>query len=73
MNEKVKKCILEGNHQPIIDFKKQGNSFNLSIPTAEHYLPLLYTLGVKGDKETVSLFNDKYLGGSLAMTSVKIG
>ncbi|MFI1773398.1 4,5-DOPA dioxygenase extradiol [Thalassobellus citreus] len=73
MNEKVKKCIFESNHQPIIDFTKQGNSFKLSIPTAEHYLPLLYTLGVKEDKENVSLFNDQYVGGSLSMTSVKIG
>jgi 4,5-DOPA dioxygenase extradiol len=45
----------------------------LAIPTPEHYLPLLYTLGLKGDKDTVSFFNDKAIAGSLTMTSVKIG
>lgn len=73
MNESVKESILNGDHQALIDFNKQGKAFNLSIPTPEHFLPLLYTLGVKGKNEKVSLFNDQYLGGSLSMTSVKIG
>jgi 4,5-DOPA dioxygenase extradiol len=33
----------------------------------------MYTLGVKGGKDDVSFFNDKAVGGSLTMTSVKIG
>jgi len=45
----------------------------MAIPTPEHYLPLLYTLGLKNDREEVSLFNDKAIGGSLTMTSVRIG
>jgi 4,5-DOPA dioxygenase extradiol len=35
-------------------------------------LPLIYTLGLKENSEELSLFNDKLLGGSLSMTSVKI-
>lgn len=73
MNEKVKKWILEGSHHQLIDFNKQGVAFNLSIPTPEHFLPLIYTLGVKDESESVALFNDQYLGGSIAMTSVKFG
>jgi 4,5-DOPA dioxygenase extradiol len=45
----------------------------LAIPTPEHYLPLLYILGMQGKKEGVSFFNDQLVGGSLTMTSVKIG
>jgi 4,5-DOPA dioxygenase extradiol len=33
----------------------------------------LYTLGLKGKKEAVSFFNDKAVGGSITMTSLKIG
>ncbi|WP_020529330.1 4,5-DOPA dioxygenase extradiol [Flexithrix dorotheae] len=73
MNEKVKKWILEGSHHQLIDFNKQGVAFNLSIPTPEHFLPLIYTLGVKDESESIALFNDQYLGGSIAMTSVKFG
>jgi 4,5-DOPA dioxygenase extradiol len=45
----------------------------LAIPTPEHYLPLLYTLGLKTNNEGISFFNDQAVGGSLTMTSVKIG
>lgn len=72
-NSKMKKFILEDNHQALVNYKNQGSAFNLSIPTPEHYLPLLYTLGLKEKKEEILLFNDKAIGGSLTMTSVKIG
>jgi len=45
----------------------------LAIPTPEHYLPLLYSLALKTDKDELNLFNDKLQGGSLSMTSVRIG
>lgn len=50
-----------------------GTATKLAIPTPEHYLPLLYTLGLKSTKDNISFFNDKVVGGSLTMTSVKIG
>ena len=70
--EKVNSYLLDGNFQPLIDYEKQGQALQLAIPTPEHYLPLIYTLGLKEKQEELSLFNDKLLGGSLSMTSVKI-
>lgn len=72
-NNKVKQWILEGDDKRLINFKAQGKAFDLAIPTPEHYLPLLYTLGLKDKKDTTTLFNDEPLGGSLSMTSVKFG
>lgn len=72
-SDKMKKFILSDDHKQLINFSAQGRPFQLAIPTPEHYLPLLYTLALKEDNEPVSLFNDKALGGSLTMTSVKIG
>ena len=72
-NEKMKSYILRGDHQKLIHFKSQGTAFDLAIPTPEHYIPLLYTLALKEENENVTLFNDKPVGGSLTMTSVKIG
>lgn len=71
-NEIMKKCIAEGNHQPLINYSSQGRAFQLAVPTPEHYLPLLYVLALKEEKEEVSFFNDKAVGGSLTMTSLKI-
>ncbi len=71
-SEKMKKFILCGDHKKLINYQSQGKEFNLAIPTPEHYLPLLYALALKQENEMISLFNDKAVGGSLTMTSVKI-
>lgn len=71
-NEKMKKYILTGEHQPLINFKSQGKAFDLAIPSPEHYLPLIYTLALKEKNEKVTIFNDKAVAGSLTMTSLKI-
>lgn len=72
-NEKMKKFILSGDHKQLINFRSQGKSFDLAIPTPEHYLPLLYSLALQDNNEEIKLFNDKAVAGSLTMTSVKIG
>lgn len=72
-SQKMSEFILNRDHESLIQFSKQGRAFQLSIPTPEHYLPLLYTLGLQDKNEEISLFNDKPLAGSLTMTSVKIG
>ncbi|KAF0151973.1 MAG: hypothetical protein FD143_1442 [Ignavibacteria bacterium] len=72
-NEKMKNFILDGNHKELINFRSQGKAFDLAIPTAEHYLPLLYSLALQDSKEEIELFNDKAVAGALAMTSLKIG
>jgi 4,5-DOPA dioxygenase extradiol len=69
---KMKDCISTNNHQPLIQYQNQGKAFQNAIPTPEHFLPLLYVLALKQKSETVDLFNDKAVGGSLTMTSVKI-
>ncbi len=71
-SQKMKKFILEGDHKSLINYKSMGKAFDLSIPSPEHYMPLLYTLALKGNNEKITLFNDKAVAGSLTMTSVKI-
>ena len=73
LNEKFKKHIVEENYDPLINYQLLGREAGLAIPTPEHYMPLLYTLGIRGAKDEVSFFNDKAVAGSLTMTSVKIG
>jgi 4,5-DOPA dioxygenase extradiol len=70
---KMKEFILDRNHKPLIGYSSQGKTFQLAIPTPEHYLPLLYSLALSENNEEILLFNDKAVAGSLTMTSVKIG
>lgn len=73
MNEKFKQHILSGDFNKLINFENLGSDARLAIPTPEHYIPLLYSLGLKNKSEDVSFFNDRAVAGSLTMTSVKIG
>jgi 4,5-DOPA dioxygenase extradiol len=72
-NEKMKKYILSGDYQKLINYKSQGRAFDLAIPTPEHFLPLIYSLALHESGDNITIFNDKAVGGSLTMTSVKIG
>lgn len=70
--EVVNNYLLDGNFKPLLEYEKQSKVLQLAIPTPEHFLPLIYTLGLKEKKEDLSLFNDKLVAGSLSMTSVKL-
>ncbi len=72
-NQKMKQFILAGDHNPLINYQSQGKAFDLAIPSPDHFLPLLYTLALKGKNDNLSFFNDKAVMGSLTMTSLKIG
>jgi 4,5-DOPA dioxygenase extradiol len=68
-NSTVVNAINQGDHQKLIQFNKLGKSAQLSIPSAEHYLPMLYILAALKPNEQVKFFNESPAMGSLYMTS----
>jgi 4,5-DOPA dioxygenase extradiol len=68
-DQKFKDFIQDDNHQALIDYDHLGKEVQMSVPTPEHYLPLLYVLGLKGKDETIRFFNDKMVMGSISMRS----
>ena len=73
MNDIFKNKISNGFHKELIQYEKLNKSATLAIPSPDHYYPLLYILALQSDNDKVTFFNDKAVGGSLTMTSVKIG
>jgi 4,5-DOPA dioxygenase extradiol len=73
MNVVFKNKIENGLHKELIQYEKLHKAATLAIPTPDHYYPLLYILALQTDNDKVAFFNDKAVGGSLTMTSVKIG
>jgi 4,5-DOPA dioxygenase extradiol len=71
-SEGIKKCILENDMDGLCDIRSLGQPYQLAVPTWEHYLPILYVLGMKSEGETIRFFNDEAVGGSLTMTSLII-
>lgn len=72
-NNTMKTLIQNGDHQSLSRYNNLGTAVAKSIPTPEHYLPLLYLLGLNKKQDTLQFFNDKTIYGSISMTSVMIG
>lgn len=73
LNDIFKKKISENDIESLIDYRNLHKSATLAIPTLEHYIPLLYIMGLRKENENINIFNDKVIAGSLSMTSVIIG
>lgn len=71
--EAAREMILSGNHEPLIDYELLGKDALLSAPTPEHYLPLIYILGLQKEDEKTSFPVEGFDGGSISMLSVQIG
>ena len=72
-NESVRAALASGNHQTLIEFERLGEDARLSVPTPEHFLPLLYIAGLQGKDETMAFIVDGYEAGSLGMLSAAAG
>ena len=69
---KFKELIDKQDHTSLINYNTLGKSVQLSVPTPEHYLPLLYVLALQDNNDELSYFNDEAIAGSLTMTSVSL-
>lgn len=68
-DQAVKNKIEQGDFEALIHFEKMGMDARLSIPTTEHYLPLLYILGAKRDDDQLEVLCEDLAMGSISMTS----
>jgi 4,5-DOPA dioxygenase extradiol len=72
--QRVKELLLADETGPLLDYEhKLGREAMLSVPTPEHYLPLLYVIGTRGHSEAVSFPVEGIDGGSISMLAVQLG
>jgi 4,5-DOPA dioxygenase extradiol len=71
-DQTITRRVKEGDHKGVVDFLHLGSMAALSHPTYDHFLPLLYCLGVKTDKDQVTSFNDSFQWSAVTMRSFLI-
>lgn len=71
--EQARGLLVQGNHEPLISYESLGRDALLSVPTPDHYLPLLYIIALQRPEESVSFPVSGVDGGSVSMLAVKIG
>ncbi len=69
----IKRAILEGRREDVAHYERAGKSSSLAFTTTEHYAPLLYALGASDENDSIRVFNDACVLGSLSMTSYLFG
>lgn len=72
-NTKMRDAMLAGDLQTVLNYAADGRDAALSVPTAEHFLPLLYVLGAKAAGESLEIVNDGMELGAIGMMSVLVG
>jgi 4,5-DOPA dioxygenase extradiol len=72
-DDTVKRLIVSGNHEALVKYPDLGQAARLSVPTNEHFLPLLYVLALREEGEPVGFFADRVTLGSISMRSLRIG
>jgi 4,5-DOPA dioxygenase extradiol len=60
-------------HGPLVNYEELGRDARLSIPTPDHYLPLLYVIAARQERDGVSFPVEGVDGGSISMLSVMVG
>ncbi|ERH27706.1 aromatic ring-opening dioxygenase, catalytic subunit LigB [Aggregatibacter sp. oral taxon 458 str. W10330] len=69
----INHAMMTKNDDDLVHYEQFGEGAVLSVPTPDHYLPLLYVMALRAPEEKVAFFNDNLIAGSLSMTSVLVG
>lgn len=69
----AKGMILGAEYKPLVQYETLGRDAMLSIPTPEHYLPLLHVLGARQQDDAVTFPIEGIDGGSVSMLTAKVG
>jgi 4,5-DOPA dioxygenase extradiol len=66
----ARELMQNGNFEPLINYETLGRDALLSIPTPDHYIPLLYILGAARPNDTLSFPVEGVDGGSISMLAI---
>jgi 4,5-DOPA dioxygenase extradiol len=71
--ERARESLMKRDHEPLIGYEAGGPDAQLSVPTPDHYLPLLYIIATQRETDEVSFPVEGFDGGSISMLTVRIG
>ena len=69
----ARQMLQSGEFNPLIQYEKLGRDAQLSIPTPDHFLPLLYVIGTSQKNDLITFPIEGVDGGSISMLTVRVG
>jgi len=71
--QRARELLSAGEHDPLVEYESLGHDAMLSVPTPDHYLPLLYVIGTQQNGDAVTYPVEGGDGGSISMLSIRVG
>ena len=71
--QRARRLMLAGDFNPLVDYETLGPDAMLSVPTPDHYLPLLYVLATRQPAEPIAFPVEGIDGGSVSMLAAQVG
>lgn len=71
--EEAKQMMIAGEYKPLIEYEELGPAALLSIPTPDHYLPMLYVLATRQKGDLITFPVEGVDGGSISMLTAQVG
>ncbi len=69
----VRQKLVDGDSAALVDYEGLCKGATLAVPTLDHYLPMLYTLALRGDDDALSFVFEGFQYASVSMRSFRIG
>ncbi len=72
-DEKIKQCLISRNHNKLLDYLDFGVEARYAVPTQDHYLPMIYAIGLQKKEEELIFIHEGFQYGSVSMRAFEIG
>jgi 4,5-DOPA dioxygenase extradiol len=72
-DEKIKQLLASGNHEQLLNYRGIGQEAVYAVPTLDHYLPLIYAIGLQKKGESLKFIHEGFQHGSVSMRAFQIG
>jgi 4,5-DOPA dioxygenase extradiol len=72
-DERVKTDLQNGNHKDLLDCQNMGHAMSLSVPTLDHYLPMIFTIAMQEKDDQLNFTYEGFQNRSVSMRCFRIG
>jgi 4,5-DOPA dioxygenase extradiol len=72
-DEKVKRDLLDRNHKDLLDCQNMSRATSLSVPTLDHYLPMIFAIAMQGKDDELEFIYEGFQNRSVSMRCFKVG
>jgi 4,5-DOPA dioxygenase extradiol len=71
-DENVKTALLNREHEALLNYLELGEEARYAVPTLDHYLPMIYVLGLQQKDEQLKFIHEGFQNGSVSMRAFEI-